>query len=116
MRLVKRVSFSDVNSGYIHVANVTTNSPTLISGVITVISSFIGHTVNFDLKYDPVTGTDKVVSIGSSNTPIGETSTASITIYTEVDGEISIQLTDNSSGVSTGDAVIIISVESIPVS
>lgn len=114
MKITKKVSWEDVNNGYIHLADLATNCPTVVKGKAYVSSPFIGHSIQFHLKLDPTSGDDISTTLNSgSNGLISETTNE---IYTEVGGELLVQLTDNSTGVSTGEAIVLVEVETFPLS
>ena len=114
MKITKKVSWENVNAGYIHLADLATNCPTVIKGKAYVYSPFIGHSVQIHLKLDTAMGDDTSIVLNSgSDGLISETTNE---IYTEVGGELLVQLTDSSSGVSTGNAIIMVEVEMFPLS
>jgi hypothetical protein len=114
MKITKRVTFEDVNAGYMHLANLSTGCPTVIKGKAYVSSPFIGHSIQFYLKLDPTSGGN--ISTALNNGASGLISETTNEIYTEVGGELLVQLTDASSGVSTGEAIILVEVEMFPLS
>lgn len=114
MKFTKKVSYSDVGTGYFHLAYLTTNCPTIIRAKAYVYSPFVGHSVTFLLKIDPTSGDDISTAINSgSDGLITETTNE---IYTEIGGEILLALTTADPGVSTGEAIVFVEVETFPLS
>jgi hypothetical protein len=120
MKIFKRLSFSDVGAGYIHVADVTTNCPTIISAKISVATSFNAPSVIAYLKFDPVTGSDRsigrqVVSANGYAYPMSNGG-GQDNIYTEVNGELLVRLVEDTVTPTQGEAIVLIEVETLPIS
>jgi type 1 fimbria pilin len=120
MKIFKRFLFSDVGAGYIHVADVTTNCPTTISAKISVTTSFNAPSVIVYLKFDPISGSDK--SIGRQVTSADgyaypmSNGGGQDNIYTEVNGEILVRLVQDTVTPTQGEAIVMIEVETLPIS
>ncbi len=120
MKIYKRFSFSDVGAGYIHVANVTTNCPTVISGKISITTAFNAPSVVFILKFHPASGSDSSVfrqtASGNGYAYTMSNGGGQDALYTEGNGELLLRLIEDTVLPTQGEATLLIEVETFPIS
>lgn len=119
MKVVKQLSFSDVGTGPIHLANLTSNCPGVIKGAICLITAFDNSDDEITLVFTPS---------GRSPVTIGKTVTSStpiagfyyemnpIGIYFNTNGSLAVQISTFGNNPITGSVLIIAEIDTFPVS
>jgi hypothetical protein len=126
MKISKKITFSEVGSGYLHIANITTNNPTTISASFGLVSPFSSPGdnpyVTGNFKFHPVTGNDRLQTFNvapSTSTDFLQEITGISSFFTQVNGELLLELHrsgGDSPAPTTGELVLIIDVDSIALS
>ncbi len=126
MTITKRISYSDVGNGFIHVANVTTNNPTIISASFALITSFSSSSENPSisgtLKFDPSSGNDRSYAFSiseSTNKDYLMQISGNSSVYTEVGGEILVEvhrIGGDTPAPTAGEFILIVEVNSLAIS
>lgn len=126
MRITKNVTFSEVGDGYIHVADITTNCPTVISAWFALVTTFSSSGENpsilCTLKFDPISGNDRTQTFsmaeGTTKDYLQEI-TGTSSFFTKVNGELLVEshrVGGDTPAPTSGEYILVIDVESLSVS
>lgn len=126
MRVTKKITFSEIGDGYIHVADVTTNCPTVISAWYALVTTFSSSgenpTIAGTLKFDPVSGNDRTQSFSmgeATSKDYAQEITGTSSFFTQVNGELLIEahrLGGDTPAPTAGEFILIVEIESVPAS